>query len=381
MATTIKTRNMMYVQQLHRLPNNMTYEDFIEHIKKNINAMRWGIILHDKDTENDNKTLKEPHVHLFMQFKNERSLNQVAKIIGDKPQNIAKWDDRPINGLSYLIHSTNKSRHKHQYSPDDVTANFDYISAMEKASKSVSKIEGISSSNKLNAILDLIALGDMTIEEAKEQLTGSEYAKASNKLQAVHNLFLERCALTFCKKMIEENRIVAVHWIYGETETGKTVLAKTLAELDGGNYYKTTTKKDPFQHYEAQSIIILDELRPETIPYSELLSIFEPFSNGDTQISSRYFNKKLSCHTFIITSPYSPRTFYEKSVPYCERNIDKPEQFYRRLSTILEMTHDYIYDIEYDSLENVFKRIASKTNLYSKKNHMPIKKNNLFDKI
>ena len=110
--------------------------------------------------------------------------------------------------------------------------------------------------------------------------------------------------------MIDNDEMVSVHWFYGDSETGKSYLAELLAKETGIPYYKTTTTSDPFQFYQAEQIIILDELRPEMIPYSELLALLNPFSRGKVAVSSRYFNKALSCKTVYITTPYCPASFY-----------------------------------------------------------------------
>ena len=75
----------------------------------------------------------------------------------------------------------------------------------------------------------MVATGEMPIAEAKNVLSGSDYAKAGDKLKKAHELYLERSAEKLHKQMIENNEIVAVHWFYGESETGKSFLAERLA--------------------------------------------------------------------------------------------------------------------------------------------------------
>lgn len=246
----------MYEQQTSYLPNNMTPDELYEHIEKNLKPKRIASIVHDKDTKDDNVTPGEDHVHMMLQFDNARSVNQVAKEIGDKPERLEIWKGSVENGFSYLIHATDNARHKHQYSCDKVRANFDYPALISRISQKMKKIEGISSANKINGILDLIATGDMTVGEAKEQLTGSLYAKAGEKIKRAHELYLDRCAEQLHKEMIENEEIVEVHWFYGESETGKSFLAEKLAK-ETGTYYKTTTTTDPFQFYQAEHTIIL----------------------------------------------------------------------------------------------------------------------------
>ena len=131
----------------------------------------------------------------------------------------------------------------------------------------------------------MVAIGEMSLAEAKNQLSGSDYAKAGDKLKKAHELYLERSADALHKQMIENNKMVSVHWFYGESETGKSYLAEQLAKETGLSYYKTTTSTDPFQCYQAEAIIILDELRPEMIPYSELLALLNPFSRGKVGVN------------------------------------------------------------------------------------------------
>ena len=147
-----------------------------------------------------------------------------------------------------------------------------------------------------------------------------------------------------------------------------------------GRYYLTTTLKDPFQFYQAEPVIILDELRPETIPYSEILAMFDPFSYGNVRMSSRYHNKALACRVFFVTSPYNPVAFYA-GTNKGKSSIDAPEQFYRRLTSVLHMTEDYIYRMEYNPILREYIIKDAKENRYSKKNHNQIVTSNLFDEI
>lgn len=367
----------MYGQQVLYLPNNMTPDEIYEHVEKNLNPKRMALIVHNKDTKDDNVTPAEDHIHMMLQFDNARSVNQVAKDIGDKPERLEIWKGSIENGFSYLVHATDNARHKYQYSCGEVKANFDYPALISRISQKMRKVEGISSANKINGILDLIATGDMTVGEAKEQLTGSLYAKAGEKIKKAHELYLDRCAEQLHKEMVENEEMVEVHWFYGESETGKSFLAEKLAK-ETGTYYKTTTTTDPFQFYQAEHTIILDELRPEVIPYSELLALLNPFSQGKVAVSSRYFNKALSCKTIYITTPYDPVTFY---CLYRLNTTDMGKQLFRRLSSVLLFDMDWIYKMEYQTQFQDYRKVDRKENNYSKRNQRQYVLKNVFDRI
>ncbi len=114
---TDKCRNFMYTQQVAHLPNNMSPDDLYSHVDTKLKPKRWAGILHDRDMKDDNVTPAEDNVHVMMQFDNARSLNQIAKEIGDAPQYIEKWKGDVSNGFAYLVHATKNSR-------NDVNENF-----------------------------------------------------------------------------------------------------------------------------------------------------------------------------------------------------------------------------------------------------------------
>lgn len=353
-------RNVMIVQQLEYLPDELKPENIENSMKALGKIRKWAYIIHDKDPG------EAPHLHLFIQFKNVRVLKEIAKKLGleNKPQYIQKWEGYPETGFAYLIHATDGAKNKYQYSAEEVTANsgFDYKTAMQKISKSVEIAKYKNSlDGKLKEALNDIASGVKSLQEIKDQMNGSEYAAAKKRLDTVHGLFLERNASNFHKKMEAEGTTVKVYWFYGDTGTGKT-RAATLLASKSGNYYKSTTIKDPFQGYDGQHVIILDEFRPEALPYSELLAIFDPYSGGDITVSSRYFNKHLACHTFYITTPYDPREFYNGMKV---DEVDHFDQLNRRLTEIYCFNSDYISLMEYDAFKDEFETVQKTKNPFS----------------
>ena len=372
-----RSRNFMYAQQIVHLPNNMKPSDIYDRVNNVLKPKRWAGIVHDHDMKDDNVTPEEDNVHVMMQFENARSVNQVAKELGDRAQYLEIWKGDVSNGFAYLVHATKNARSKHQYSFDEVVANFDYPTYMKQVIKRASKAEGITSTNKINAILDLIAIGEVSLKSAKEQISGSLYAKSSQKLQKAHELFLEHRADALYTKMEKNKEFVEVHWFYGPSETGKSFLAEKLAKAEG-EYYITTATKDAFQYYQGEPIIILDELRPESIPYSELLAMFNPFSRGKVVASSRYFNKALACRKFYVTTPFNPVLFFHAfNLEICDTGL----QLFRRISSVLLFDQDSIHRMEYDEKTGRYGAVDTKPNPYSKKNQPKYILDNIFDKV
>ena len=99
-----------------------------------------------------------------------------------------------------------------------------------------------------------------------------------------------------------------------------------------------------------EHIIILDELRAQSIPYNDLLRILDPFGI-DSQVfaPSRYFDKALAAEMIIITTPYDPIQFYNEVFGYKVGLVDSFDQLRRRISLTINMTDTEILAATYDS--------------------------------
>lgn len=374
-------KNVMYEQQLQHLPAQ-TIDNLVDILENKLKPKRFAVALHDKDI-NEQGQLVEPHIHAMMSFDNARSLNSVARQLNDKPNYLQAWRGNANNGYAYLIHRTAEAKDKYQYDTDDVVANFDYPALIQQISAEVT------SSNRTNMkmLLDLLYSGNISKEELEEKLTGSQYGRYKSQIENVYAKRLQNLAEQFRKEMQEQGKQVKVIWIYGAAGTGKTTLAKEYAERAGQEYFVTGSSRDIFQNYKGEHTLIMDELRPNVIPYPDLLRILDPYENNK-MLPARYNDKALACDLIIITTPYNPIEFYQEifgdpaSMPvYARRKLltDSFEQLLRRLTLVIEMNEWWINPMEFD--KNLFVPIqnAGKKNTYSTINRQPTNTVNSID--
>ena len=159
-------------------------------------------------------------------------------------------------------------------------------------------------------------------------------------------------------------------WLYGTSSTGKTKLARKYAKEFSNSFYFSGSTRDPFQRYEGQNVIILDELRPKSIDYSDLLKMIDPF-NDESMAPSRYFDRPITANYFIVTSPYSPEDFYDGFAIKGDIKtwIDTFDQLARRLFLVQKMTQTQMSLYFYDDEKKYFIEDESTvtTNPYAKK--------------
>ncbi len=356
-------KNMMYEQQLKHLPAG-SIDKLVDIIENKIKPKKYALILHDKDTD-EKGNLIEAHVHVMMSFQNARSLNKVASLLNDKPQYIEAWKGNSNNGYAYLVHRTNTATTKYQYDPARVIANFDYIELLENILSEVSS----KNSMKIKNLLDLLYSGLITKEEVEKQITGAQYGRYKTQIENVYSKLLKKQSKDFKKEMIAQGKRVTVIWIYGEAGTGKTTFAKYYAEKRNQPYYLTGSSKDYFQKYLGEHTLIIDELRPRIIEFSDLLRILDPFEINK-MLPSRYSDKELTCDLIIITTPYSPDAFYNCYFGNYTSITDSFKQLSRRLSLVIKMDYDHIHVMEYDSKNFKYNAVPNedKDNIFSDAN-------------
>ena len=342
----------MFVQQIEYFQSS-NLQDIIEYMTNILKPLRFAGILHDKDIGQDGN-LVAPHIHLVLQFESARSLNNLAKLTKQPIQCFEQWRGSINNAYSYLVHHTSSDQDKYQYSPKEVIANFDYLLLLDTIERNVTKRYEINDTMIIDNLLDLLYTGNITKSEIEQRLTGSQYAKARQKIETVYLKRLETQAELWRQEMIDKNEIVTIIWLFGKAGTGKTRLARQYAEQYDLNYFITGSIRDPFQQYNLEHVIILDELRPHQFDYSDLLKMFDPY-NVKAMASSRYFDKPLLANIYIITSPYSPYDFFlELTNKRKTSHIDSWGQLMRRLSLVVEVKKEHLQFYKYKPMDQMF---------------------------
>lgn len=368
----MKCKNMMYEQQLAHLPK--TKEELFKIASgEPLNAKRCALIVHDRDIKDDG-TPVAAHIHMMLSFDNARSLNNVAKILGDRPQQIQKWSDKADNGFSYLVHATSGSQDKYQYDPADVTANFDYPAFLKQTAIAVATSGRRQTASDL---LDCFYAGAVSRKEVEQSLSGSQYGRLSTQLDAIEHKRMMAEAEAWRLQKIKENALINTIWIFGASGTGKTRFAKEIAEREKQRYFITGSSRDIFQGYNGEHSIIIDEFRTYSIGYDDLLKITDPHGIANQiMLPSRYRDKPLASDLIVITSPYSPWGWYSDLFNIMHNGVirdgkkdltDSFSQLNRRISLTILMDYDYMYAMEYNPELYEYEAIdgSRRTNPYS----------------
>lgn len=309
-------------------------------------------VVYDKFDKELVETLKEPHIHVLFKTKESQDVETIANAIGVAPEYIefAKQGKYVYsNMLAYLIHA--KDKQKHQYSPDEVLTlvGVDYkthfanlssqwkIGAMKKTANQ--KIHNLSD-NQLDSVIDKILTQEISHDEI---LAVPEYQKAyiRNKqlFERTFEVVAENKYKTFQKNITDKKIEKLSIYIYGETGTGKTKFAKELAERIRNFIYIYTgetwnavslASKNPFDDYNGEEIIILDDFRENTLEFNECLKVFGP--NEVTPAAARYKNKKIYFHVAIITTTKRPERLFKKAK---EDELENIRQFERRMGLMI----------------------------------------------
>ncbi|MCM1302888.1 MAG: hypothetical protein NC305_07710 [Lachnospiraceae bacterium] len=141
-----------------------------------------------------------------------------------------------------------------------------------------------------------------------------------------------------------------VFWHCGASGSGKTHVYYKLIEEHGEDdvYFYTDFNKGGLDKYAAQGlppILFIDELRPDSLPYRDLLVMLD--RNSRAQTHCRYGNVYNLWTEVHITSIYSPIDFYNALfLSQWDREKEPFDQLQRRLTEIIYhfKADDDIYD-------------------------------------
>ena len=270
---------------------------------------KYAYILHDKDPDTS------PHYHIYLNFgRSGIALPDIAKWFGLQESCVERVKGRPVDVLKYLVHGNDSQQNKHQYSYDEVVANFDFLAEIE-SDKVLGDFEKYSYAQQLQYV---------------NTLPVSEKSAAHTKLEKLWKIHCQ-CLVLNPERQIE------VMFITGKGGTGKTYYARKLLEKMGYDYCVSSSSNDPFQDYMGQQAIILDDLRDKAFEFEDLLKILD--NNTASSVKSRFANKVFNGKMIVITSTV-PLQYW-----YMERKSDKDsiQQLYRRITSYVVVTRDHVH--------------------------------------
>lgn len=289
-------------------------------LKRYKTIKKWAYILHDKDKD------ASPHYDIYINFGDTGvESSEVAKWFGLQESQIEKVKGRAQDMLLYLIHGNDSQRHKYQYSPDEVVANFDFKSELAKA-QILGNFDKYSYAQQLKFI---------------KTLPKDEQVKAFKQLKDHWKLHCEYLTLN-------PDRNIQVMFITGKAGSGKTYYAKKFLKKLNYDFAISSASNDPFQDYQGQDGIILDDVRDTVFEFQDLLKMLD--NNTASSFKSRFNNKVFNGKMIVITSSIPLQYWYKSpssSMPtwYKEVRTSGKEDFKqltRRISCYVAVTEDTV---------------------------------------
>ena len=322
----IRARQFMYVQDLDHL--KVKYED-LDKLLLQCDCSEYAWILHDKDVDKKGKKIR-PHIHVDLKFSNPRDLSSISELFKDEKQyvQILKGTYSWSNGLAYLCHRTAKSSKKFQYEFSEVHSSFDYPARVQEI---IEKAEQKKTKANAKHEIERFSAGEIDRNELERNLGVLESAKRVKLIDNIETMLLKKEHEKWVEERKKSGEKMFAFWFWGKAGVGKSQLARWL--FDGQKYAVLGDSRDPFEQYHGEHYIILDDLRPNELAYSDLLRVLDPYNFDGKVGSARYHSKLLSVAGIIITCPYSPEKFWE-STRIDDREVDTLEQLTRRVIEI-----------------------------------------------
>lgn len=293
------------------------------------NIKKYAIIIHDKDLLESGEP-KGKHFHIVCTFSNMTTSQVVANVMKVEPQYVSKIKTTTKTAMLYLVHRNNPE--KFQYEPSEVVANFDYVEY----------VDGCEPKQHRESIAKRIEIGEIKGYNLYDHISIDEYGK--------NKVYYDRCFEYRQNKIKRTERDMECNFITGASGTGKSTLAKMLAEAKGYKTYVSSGGKNPLDNYKGEECIILDDLRDSIYKLSDFLKLTD--NNTDSLVGCRFYNKSIAeCKLLIVTSIKDIHDFYFNAT------VDEKEpqvQLFRRFKAYVKMYPDYMELYDYDEKNHDF---------------------------
>lgn len=309
---------------------------------KNLEGLKIiALVNHDKD-KNAKGELKHPHIHGYIEFEKLKTIASVSACLGIEPQYVEvprKGRYGRLNCLAYLVHAKNLD--KYQYSPEEVQTfeTFDYEEFIDENLEDFTKYNATDKRKKNEIGLDLalqeVQQGKLKLREImRDEDLALLYAGHMQKFSEAFEFYGLRNALLRLDELEQGKYDLTVLYIQGAPGIGKSFLAREVAqkvrEYGNKNGFASdvfsASSSNPFDDYYGEDILILDDLRQESLKVSDWLKLFDPLNTA--KMSARYRNKMIVPRLVIVANYQSVEQFFG-SFNFKNEDIN---QFKRRIN-------------------------------------------------
>ena len=335
---------LMYVQNIEYLPFESVEALLtrIKSIKEETGIKRYALIVHDKDKKEGSDEVVEPHVHVVFEFNKRVVISAFAKKLNEKAEHFeimtkrgTKVERAVENSMAYITHRTKYSSDKYQYPFDDVKANFNYKKFMDKIFERL----------RPRDIITQFSQGLFTRKKAERLLYKVDPYNIDRNFKRLDDIESAKGHLEYYDwkdKMQKNQQEKIVLWFYGEAGAGKTNAARYILSERYKEYFTSGGSRDVFEGYKDQHGILLDDVRPGFLNYSDMLKMLDPYE-WEPKVSARYHNKQLQGEMYIITCPLDPYEFYREMRKKEKLSYnDKFEQLNRRITLTIHFDFSHI---------------------------------------
>lgn len=299
-----------------------------------------SLIVHSLD-KNDLNELVFPHVHLYGKYSDKRTITRIAKVLSIKVQYIEFPKDKnryfEENQLAYLTHAQQPD--KYQYPPLEVETfgTFDYSNFILSNAKKFEKQSATVKRKRTDESLDLFNQQILKGELFLENILADDdlfllYSNHKLQFKQAFDSYAERLAFKNLKDLTTGKYKLTVMYFQGKSSLGKSYLARTIAqkvrEYAEENKFKSriysASSSNPFDDYYGEDIILLDDIRPDSLRKADWLKLLDPINTS--RMSARFTNKQVVPRLILITNTQLPEQFF---------NIFKDEaldQYIRRIN-------------------------------------------------
>lgn len=299
-----------------------------------------ALIIHYLD-KNDLNELIFSHIHLYGKYSDKRTLTRIAKALGIKTQYIEFPKDKnryfEENQLAYLTHAQQPDKYQYPTHEVETFGTFDYSNFIlinaNKFEKQSATVKRKRTDESLDLINQQILKGKLFLEDilADDDLF-LLYSNHKLQFKQVFDSYAERLAFKNLKDLTTGKYKLTVMYFQGKSSLGKSYLARTIAqkvrEYAEENKFKSriysASSSNPFDDYYGEDIILLDDIRPDSLRKADWLKLLDPINTS--RMSARFTNKQVVPRLILITNTQLPEQFF---------NIFKDEaldQYIRRIN-------------------------------------------------